>query len=423
MLADLDLAQQVLEALSFLTSTYREYARMRGSNVGGRGQALLSCVDTIFHKRRFGDVSKDLHLPHYMMVEVAVLQMLELLDKKQPHDIYKGFAQVDSHVPAADFQGEVLLRLVREVARKTEDLDSFRQGLCQLVQPLDGRRLVVQSGQAQVELLPDLDIEQDSFDIWLEEAVGDHDTPVCQADCPKPADDEPLAPPPDVAASQVDQEVVKVLIKLRNLCAPSLATEEELEEALAFCQDTEGKTEGPLLGSSAAAAGGSDSNGVLLMALRGTLSLPLVAKARQAARERLNKYKFWAQQVEQARESMALLESRHRAAAALQVRLLADCASGAMGDATVRARAADELVAAVGSGTLPAVALAVKTFAFLQEAVSECAEDGLKPKLEEHAHVKCLEALCNNHLNLLAELAWGPEPVVVTALHAMVPAM
>lgn len=72
-----------LEALSYLTNTYRDYARLHGSLRSHCGDAFLQCLEVIYGEKKFGDVSGCLVMPFHLQVEAGTLLALSMLDPGQ----------------------------------------------------------------------------------------------------------------------------------------------------------------------------------------------------------------------------------------------------------------------------------------------------------------------------------------------------
>lgn len=345
----------MLETLSFLYTSYREYSKLRGT--AGQ-QCLQDAVQSVFQDQKFGQfAAENIMLPRYMLLEVTVLDILQkmglnnnpeaLLQREQALGMYKAVStQADVmqdllDIPDAGtmekFQAEVVLRIIRELARRGND-SQFRANLATLLAPLAGVDLVQQPQLAIQDTVLD-----DDFDLMLDELIEHGEAEVKTSDTTSsasqagPSDDQlpGSSSTPDTLLSSAP--LSNILVNLFHICTAETTHQVTLETSLAALDALENLQTADF--------------GDLKLSLKGTLSLPAISQLKKAARSTYHERQTTWQLLVQMEDCISTLETRKKAVARLQERI-AEVDVAAWSSRETRSRFTDDILAATASGSL-----------------------------------------------------------------------
>lgn len=408
--------QRTLDAMALLISSFKEYQKMRGSSGKEHEDKLQRAIEEIFVEGKHGSLQL-LKVPYYMQLEVATFHLMGCFANGQIAAIYDIINLEGANVQEikelnrcpVQFQAELLLRTVREVARKhgpDGDLAKFRSDIAKLLSPLDGKALIMGLGEAV-----GADSLRDSFDDMLDSAeiASAHEEGA-----------EGRAPAAFLATGLSDA-LRDLLLHLRTLVLSHLASKSELEGAIAAADavaagawapvpvEAPSASEAAPLSAAAtaeatpaAAAAVSvqpSAGGEIHMAFKGTLSLGILGRAVGEARARLRQLEQWGELFDQVESNRTVVTSRFCAAEALALRLLRDpewlCTS------TGRSSSSHELLATISGEVLGRCFTVLGALTEL-EAASSLLPDGPRQQVVGLAPVR---VECNRLLSLLAEMA------------------
>jgi hypothetical protein len=246
--------------------------------------SLLDVASLIFEKGDFGRAGDHLIMPYYMQVELATLKVMqfikdapavagsvaeagfEVLNRESPTmQQVARLPQGESDSLQAQFIMDVNLRVLREFARQHPDSNqAFKTLVCSFLQPLDLRSLPVQGGETDSieKAVPHVPVAYDDIDAMLDDE--------CVGDCSTEAEPDSSLAVPDVETPKRDlsflsEDLKELLLNIRNIVAPELATQAELERAMRCLDDMDKLDARP-----------SDHK---VMAIKGTLSLPMLSRS------------------------------------------------------------------------------------------------------------------------------------------------
>ena len=429
--ASLNVFGQALDGLNYLLTTYREYSKHRGASTAGAAN-LLQCRDALV-SGQYGDLDHILVLPKYMLLELTILELVDaevasvystlglsatLYSKLDMIAEISGRTAESLGLIPTSFQVEAFMRLLREYGRRASDLSEFTERVANLVACLDGRRasqersetlseeVMVAASDDEVELQDAFDMLLDSMDVTEMEGSGPEPAVAAEDQAMKAEDAPAMAP------TEISDYLRTILVHIRNVSVPDLAALEEVQAALRLFEEVE---TAPASTRNVEEAGASHVV-VCNATLRGTLTVPMFAKARSVAVEwARQRQSVWAK-LREVEKNLGIMDARRKAALSVHTRARENDEEHWATNPAARQRLVDEIQAAVGSGNLALLdSIILDTSAVRASGVSG---RDLDEKLSE---LPSVESLGEEMTHLFVELApLTPSPVCCGLLFAKV---
>ena len=151
-----------------------------------------------------------------------------------------------------------------------------------------------------------------------------------------------------VAPTEIGDYLRTILVHIRNVSVPDLAALEEVQAALRLLEEVE---------TAPASARGSEEAGasqvvVCNATLRGTLTVPMFAKARSVAVEWARQRQSVWDKLSEVEKNLGIMDARRKAAQSVHARARENDEKHWNTNPAARQRLVDEIQAAVGSGNL-----------------------------------------------------------------------